>query len=101
VPLEGFLDALDGGSYLLVDRERLTQVVQALAVVAVLEVGPAESFQSMRSRGTLMSRAMASARVCWSRARLVAEVRDDSSPRRLSASAWPRRSPKSRNSARA
>jgi hypothetical protein len=29
----------------LVDREGLTQTIQALAVVAVLDVGPAESFE--------------------------------------------------------
>src|SRR5262249_45739109 len=36
------------------------------------------------------SRAMASARACWSRAWPVAEVRSESSPRRFSASAWRR-----------
>src|SRR5215469_12367914 len=47
------------------------------------------------------SRAMASARVCWSRAWPVAEVRVESSPRRFSASAWPSLLPRSRNISRA
>ena len=43
---EGFPDALGSrGAYALVDRESLTQTVEALVVVAVLDVGPAESFE--------------------------------------------------------
>src|SRR5262252_4984167 len=43
---EGFPDALGGRrADALVDREGLTQTVQALVVVVVLDVGPAESFE--------------------------------------------------------
>ena len=43
---DGFLDSpCGGGTDALVDRECLLQVRGALAGVAVLEVGPAESFQ--------------------------------------------------------
>jgi len=43
---ESFPDALGARSTdALVDREGLTQAVQALVVVAVLDVGPAESFE--------------------------------------------------------
>src|SRR5215468_4989791 len=49
VVLDGLLDASrGGGADALVDRECLTQTVQALVVVAVLDVGPAESFEGAR-----------------------------------------------------
>jgi hypothetical protein len=51
--------------------------------------------------GVPSSRAMASAWACWSRAWRLAAVRDDSSPRLFSVSAWPSRSPTSRLSRRA
>jgi hypothetical protein len=46
--LKDFLRALGlGGSEVLIDREPLTQAVQAVSAVALLEVGPAESFQGV------------------------------------------------------
>jgi hypothetical protein len=43
---ESFLDALGAGrADALVDHEGLPQAVQALVMVAVPEVGPAESFE--------------------------------------------------------
>ena len=47
VLLESFLDSPGAGAAdALVDRECLLQKVQAFVVVAVLETGPAESFES-------------------------------------------------------
>jgi hypothetical protein len=83
------LNALSPGrSRALVDAEGLPQVGGGLAGIAVLEVArPSPSRARASSKGTPMSRARVSAWVWRSRAWLLAEVQDDSLPRRLSASA--------------
>jgi hypothetical protein len=67
-----------------------------------LQVALADSLQGACFLwAALMSRAMASARLCWSRPWAVAEVRSEISPSRFSASARPSRLPRSPNRAKA
>src|SRR5262245_35584279 len=103
VVLDGFLDSLCGGSAdaLVVDG-CWRQLRGGLAGVAVVQVGLAESFQSACFLwGCANVAAMASAWAWLSRACAVFAVRVASSPRRLSAAAWPSRLPRSANRVRA
>jgi hypothetical protein len=100
---EGFLDAAGGGGCdALVDGKCLFQAGSGFAGVAVAKMAAADAFQgACFLRGMPKSRAMASAWAWWSQAWPPSAVRDASSPRLLTTSAWPCRSPRWRNRSRA